>query len=105
MLIGTGTKGYAVSTGVISLVLTVVYMIQLKLELDSIVEGCNRYFALFMWLWWTLAALILTMGSPFSELSNGYFASWAGFVLSSGKISVELQWECMAMSFHCTRLC
>ena len=43
----------------------------------------------FMLLWWAVAVGLLTFWSPFTAISNGYFATWLGFASSAYSLGAD----------------
>jgi len=86
---GDGSIVYAYIVGLISVLLTLFFLAYGRYKTEAFltttvkVQG-NTYslaqlFALFLGVWWTLAAFILTFYKPYSTPSNAYIACWLGF--------------------------
>jgi len=48
----------------------------------------GRAVSLFLFLWWAIAAGVLTFDAPFTITGNGYFATWAGFFSAAMGIGI-----------------
>lgn len=76
----SSNNGYAVAAGVISLVISFVFLF---LERKETLQPTVRLgMTVFLFVWWVLVAGICTFSGPFSEPGNGYFAAWGGLVAS-----------------------
>jgi hypothetical protein len=75
----TGIEIYGILVGAISLILCIIL---LRVGQDRL-GFIGHIFAVFLVVWWTVALGVLTLGAgPFKIASNGFFACWAGFLLS-----------------------
>eukprot|EP00904_Undaria_pinnatifida_P000645 jgi/Undpi1/10581/HiC_scaffold_29.g13031.m1 len=79
---GDGTKGWAISCGIISTAISgALAFLQAKGKGD-LVQKHQKFITLFFFLWWTLGAGIGTFKGPFTTSGNGYFAGWIAFAAS-----------------------
>jgi hypothetical protein len=90
---------YAVSVGTISTILVVAWMFASKYsprsmagykQQNSLQQKLMLPFAVFLALWWSIAAAILTFDKPFTFTGNGYFSAWMGAIASNIFLSQSL---------------
>eukprot|EP00591_Stephanopyxis_turris_P005226 CAMPEP_0195521958 /NCGR_PEP_ID=MMETSP0794_2-20130614/19766_1 /TAXON_ID=515487 /ORGANISM="Stephanopyxis turris, Strain CCMP 815" /LENGTH=382 /DNA_ID=CAMNT_0040651623 /DNA_START=44 /DNA_END=1192 /DNA_ORIENTATION=- len=79
-----GIYGYAFATGIISLLLSLAYIIILRYTQILANDGHvgHQVLAWFFFVWWLAGGCAGTFSAPFGTLSNGYFAAWAGIFIS-----------------------
>jgi hypothetical protein len=76
--VASGHIAYAIAVGVVSLLMTLGW-----------IYGLQNYprlqvpFALFLSLWWSLAAGLLTFDEPYTYVGNAYFATWIAAIFSN----------------------
>lgn len=76
----TSLEGYAVAGGVISIMFSGIFLV---LEKKEQLDGKVRVgLAAFLFIWWAFLAGFTTYEDPFTTPGNGYFAAWAGAILS-----------------------
>lgn len=78
---GNSYANYAVAAGVIGLVITLA-LLALRIVNSETYEKVAVYPVIFLVLWWVIAFGITTFKSPFTGLTNGYFAAWASMISS-----------------------
>lgn len=73
---------YAFVAGIVGMIWCIVTMCLMHFTNDSnkLLHFVN---ALLMWIFWTINTGIFTFDSPFTQLKNGWIASWATFVFTS----------------------
>jgi len=83
-----GYPAYAISVGVVGLVLSLSLLLQHVIHdgkgLSNAVGDSSftvlQTLAMFLVLWWGVGAGVCTFLDPFKATTNGYFALWGGFV-------------------------
>eukprot|EP00658_Telonema_sp_P-2_P039798 TRINITY_DN28436_c0_g1_i1.p2 TRINITY_DN28436_c0_g1~~TRINITY_DN28436_c0_g1_i1.p2 ORF type:complete len:367 (+),score=96.62 TRINITY_DN28436_c0_g1_i1:92-1102(+) len=78
--------GFAVAAGTFSLVATTVILILIQPSIGEL--GLQRQHALrglvvLLGVWWLCSAGIMTYDAPFTQGGNGFFSTWASFILAS----------------------
>mmetsp|Transcript_43949 Transcript_43949/g.70332 ORF Transcript_43949/g.70332 Transcript_43949/m.70332 type:complete len:305 (+) Transcript_43949:183-1097(+) len=73
-----GTAGYAIAAGVISFVIAVLRVVLAQKLSITVLKGVTG----FLILWWVVGLIILTFVNPFTQVGNGYFATWACLIAS-----------------------
>eukprot|EP00472_Partenskyella_glossopodia_P013931 CAMPEP_0197525184 /NCGR_PEP_ID=MMETSP1318-20131121/10669_1 /TAXON_ID=552666 /ORGANISM="Partenskyella glossopodia, Strain RCC365" /LENGTH=349 /DNA_ID=CAMNT_0043078369 /DNA_START=77 /DNA_END=1126 /DNA_ORIENTATION=+ len=73
--------GFAVAVGVISFCGALTYLIAHRRNNESLVP-LNTAIGVFVGVYWSIAAIILTFDRPFVETGNGYYATWMAFFAS-----------------------
>jgi hypothetical protein len=95
----SGMIPYAVSVGAISCILCVMWMFASKYsprsmagykQQNSAQQKLMLPFAIFLAIWWSIAAAILTFDKPFTFTGNGYFSAWMGAIASNIFLSQSL---------------
>jgi len=84
------TEAYGVAVGSVSLGFGIIFLALAKYKPDTFSNWTSKKgdltitqcFTIFLALWWTPAAAVLTFFNPFRDTSNAYFAVWAAFILS-----------------------
>lgn len=79
---GRTNKAYGISVAVVSMVFAITAIVLSNTMVDAW-DKFGIYVAYFMMLWNGVGVLILTFMGPFVYTTNGYFAIWAMFVLST----------------------
>jgi hypothetical protein len=69
---------YAVVVGPISIIICLVF---LRVGPEKL-GGADKFMAIFLVIWWTVGMGVLTISGPFLFGGNGFFACWAGFLVS-----------------------
>lgn len=82
----TGLNAYAVAVGAASIFFCLVLV--LDPTIDAAANHLNLSLAVILFLWWFVAAIILTFITPFVEASNGFWATWVA-AFTSGFIAKE----------------
>jgi len=75
---GSGLGNYAIAAGIISMV----FFIGRIVAGPKLSANMQKYFAMFMIVWWLVGMFILTFWGPFDNVGNGYFATWACLIAS-----------------------
>lgn len=77
-----GKSGFAVAAGVISLVVSIVYLALDRV--NNLTPKLQLALVIFFFAWWVFVAGFTTFGSdaPFVVPGNGYFAAWGGLLCS-----------------------
>jgi hypothetical protein len=74
----SGHIAYAIAVGVVSLILTLSWLYGLQTY-----PRLQMPVSLFLALWWSLAAGLLTFDEPYTDCGNAYFATWIGTIFSN----------------------
>jgi hypothetical protein len=77
-----GLLAYAVAVGTVSAIICVGYIFMRKFSPASLVRF-DIYIAFFLAIWWSLGAGILTFDAPYTQVGNGYFATWVGCIAAN----------------------
>jgi len=88
-----GAVAYALAVSIVSLGVTGIFILYGRYKTDDFVTKTVKVrgttytlpqmYAVFITIWWTFGAFILTFYAPYSVPSNAYLACWLGFVSSS----------------------
>ncbi|KAG5185433.1 hypothetical protein JKP88DRAFT_236875 [Tribonema minus] len=79
----TGSRGYAIVVGVVSLFITTLLIVIRAIKQAAMVDKMHKFISLFLFVWWGVGAAVGTFNGPFTDVGNGYFAAWAAFLFST----------------------
>lgn len=80
-----GNIAYAVAVGAIGSLVVLVYMLMVKFA--SIPPKGKIVMTVFLFLWWSLGAFIITFDGPYVVTSNAYFGTWVAWITSAVLLS------------------
>lgn len=89
---------YAILVGVIPAFFGLVMGCMHLCNPESVTQLMHQVAAFVFWLWCGIGALITTFYAPFTTLSNGYFAVWAGAIAATLYLAVTFQEARVEMS-------
>eukprot|EP00298_Acanthocystis_sp_HF-20_P005706 c15785_g1_i1.p1 GENE.c15785_g1_i1~~c15785_g1_i1.p1 ORF type:complete len:306 (-),score=110.96 c15785_g1_i1:811-1728(-) len=72
---------YAILVGAVSLILCFIHLFLISKSKET-ATSIEPFVAVFLLSWWCLGAGITTFFGPFTEIRNGFFASWAALFLA-----------------------
>jgi len=82
---------YAVAAAVISMVVCLAYLLIAKFSPENLPERVLLFLSVFLFLWWLVAACVLTFDSPYTATQNAYFAIWGSFAFSAMMLHAEAE--------------
>lgn len=103
----TPNWAYTVAAATVSLFFSLVGIVLIKMRepfdkklfamsgTDVTVGNC---LSAFLFVWWAVAAGIITFQNPFKATGNGYFATWTGFIASVAGLGVTSDQAVSAVS-------